>query len=81
LGLNAEYSVTPALHLLGALGQHDNGDPATDAATAIGVGVGVYWAILQNLSLKGMIEGFNGDATTSQFTRKSRWTAQLETAF
>ncbi|KAF0190578.1 MAG: hypothetical protein FD165_2613 [Gammaproteobacteria bacterium] len=78
-GLDVEYSMTRAVHLLGSIGWHDNGDPVNDSVT--GYGVGAYWAILQNVTLQGMLESFDGNNTDSQSTRESRWTAQLETAF
>jgi hypothetical protein len=81
-GLDAEYNMTPALHLLGTVSQHDSGDPAKDAVNAYGVGL--YWLMAQNLSLQTMYEDFDGDdpvTGTSQTDRDYRWTVQLETAF
>lgn len=56
-GLDAEYSMTPNLHLLGSFSQSDNG-AAGDKQM---MGLGLYWKIAQNITMQPMYELFSGD--------------------
>jgi hypothetical protein len=59
VGVDIEYSMLPdKLHLLAALGRHDNGDAVLSAK--VSAGLGLYWKIAQNISLQPMVEHFGG---------------------
>lgn len=51
-GVDAEYSMTRQLHLLGSVGLSDNGGAGNKKMA----GVGLYWQIAQNIDLQPMFE-------------------------
>jgi len=55
-GLDAEYSVTPHLHIIGSIGLSDNGSAGDKKMGALGL----YWQIAQNISLQPMYETYRG---------------------
>jgi hypothetical protein len=57
-GVDAEYSVTPQVHLLASLGEHDNGGAGSAKSSA---GLGVFFFIKQNINLELMHERFGGE--------------------
>lgn len=59
-GVNAEYSLLPQLGLIATYGQYDNGDPYDDGYDQ--TGVGLSYALAQNILFEPMVELFTGDS-------------------
>ncbi|HEY9855321.1 MAG TPA: hypothetical protein V6D05_06250 [Stenomitos sp.] len=74
-GVNAEYSLWPRLGLLATYGQYDNGDPYDNGYDQ--TGVGLSFALTQNILLEPMYEVFTGDSRPVD----NRFTFRMLTVF
>lgn len=74
-GVNAEYSLLPQLGLLATYGQYDNGDQYDDGYDQ--AGLGLSFALQQNILLEPMVEVFSGDSRPVD----NRLTLRLLTVF
>jgi hypothetical protein len=77
-GLDAEYSMTPDLHLLASLSQSDSGAAGDQQI----IGLGLYWKMAQNISWQPMYEQLSGDqAVDGNGDSIDRFTLTLEADF